>query len=661
MKDKGFPLDDTKITIFLNPRSTLLNEVHISFKISKFSISQGVYNLTGTIDVSSLYVKEFKSYPSMTSFKAFQQIAKDIGLGFSSNINDTNDQMTWINTGDVLHDFMDSIVENSYMSDKTYLMYYIDLYYNLTYVDLEKEFNRDIKKELGVDNLGLESIANIQDQERVSQFWLTNDAVKETTNSYFKTYKIINNSTQLSLQEGYRTQTKFYDELNKDFLIFNIDSITDNADSKIIMKASPQDEVFYNQNTNLIYTGKLDVDNMHNNYLYALVQNDRNLIELEKIGLEIEMGNPNFSLYKYQKVYILISNQAPTPAMSQNNNRLSGEWLITDISFKFDGITMNQILRLVKKSLELSPDELASEPPQSPKNNQIGQNNFNPSGTSSNPFGNGPTFSNNTIFSGPTYSQNGNSGFPLTIEIWRAIYNGKVNTKVIELYYQPTVNAMIQYGINTKERIAAFLSQANAETGFLTAVTEYGSGDQYNGNKSLGNISTGDGSKFKGRGLAQITGRSNYKQGGNFLNIDFTTDPTVVAAANSVEIRAAATPDQVSNTVLSAIWFWMAGSSWGNLNSYADNMNINNPLGFGSTSLDQLPNTQQSANNMGYKVKKKNNIATVCSPSDVNFNNFTLICFGVNGGYNGFQQRCQNWLQIRQYFILYIYFIKSFH
>jgi len=53
---------------------------------------------------------------------------------------------------------------------------------------------------------------------------------------------------------------------------------------------------------------------------------------------------------------------------------------------------------------------------------------------------------------------------------------------------------------------------------------------------------------------------------------------------------------------------------------------------------------------MGYKHKKSDNIATVNSPSDVNFNNFTLISFAINGGYNGFQSRFKNWLQIREYF-----------
>jgi hypothetical protein len=78
---------------------------------------------------------------------------------------------------------------------------------------------------------------------------------------------------------------KFYNDVKKNFLIFDVDSITSPGD-KIIMKGKPQDEEFFKQNINLIYTGKIDTDNMHQNYHYSYIQNLRNITELRKIGLE---------------------------------------------------------------------------------------------------------------------------------------------------------------------------------------------------------------------------------------------------------------------------------------------------------------------------------------------------------------------------------------
>jgi len=43
--------------------------------------------------------------------------------------------------------------------------------------------------------------------------------------------------------------------------------------------------------------------------------------------------------------------------------------------------------------------------------------------------------------------------------------------------------------------------------------------------ENLGNTSTGDGPRFKGRGFLQITGRKNYASYGTYRGRDFTTDP----------------------------------------------------------------------------------------------------------------------------------------
>ena len=72
--------------------------------------------------------------------------------------------------------------------------------------------------------------------------------------------------------------------------------------------------------------------------------------------------------------------------------------------------------------------------------------------------------------------------------------------------------AMTAYGISTPLRRAHFLAQVCHESGGLRWSEELASGAAYEGRRDLGNTEAGDGRRFKGRGLIQLTGRSNYRQ-----------------------------------------------------------------------------------------------------------------------------------------------------
>ena len=87
---------------------------------------------------------------------------------------------------------------------------------------------------------------------------------------------------------------------------------------------------------------------------------------------------------------------------------------------------------------------------------------------------------------------------------------------------------MARYEINTPKRIASFLAQLLHESGGFMYVKEIANGSAYEGRKDLGNIEVGDGRKFKGRGLIQLTGRANYKQVGKDFGLDLIGNPELL-------------------------------------------------------------------------------------------------------------------------------------
>lgn len=112
--------------------------------------------------------------------------------------------------------------------------------------------------------------------------------------------------------------------------------------------------------------------------------------------------------------------------------------------------------------------------------------------------------------------------------------------------------AMAEFDINTPARRASFISQVGHESGQLLYVRELASGSAYEGRKDLGNTQPGDGARFRGRGLIQITGRANYVACQAALGIDCVKHPELL------EIPL--------NACRSAAWFWKSHG----LNALAD-------------------------------------------------------------------------------------------
>ena len=120
------------------------------------------------------------------------------------------------------------------------------------------------------------------------------------------------------------------------------------------------------------------------------------------------------------------------------------------------------------------------------------------------------------------------------------------------IFCGPLNRAMQEFGIDSPKRQAAFLAQVDHESGQLRYVKELwgptAAQERYEppGAKAadLGNTMPGDGFRFRGRGLIQVTGRANYGDCGRALGLDLISRPELLEL-----------PEHAAR---SAAWFWQA-------------------------------------------------------------------------------------------------------
>lgn len=154
----------------------------------------------------------------------------------------------------------------------------------------------------------------------------------------------------------------------------------------------------------------------------------------------------------------------------------------------------------------------------------------------------------------------------------------------IEPLFLPTCLA---HEIDTDFRLCYFAGELCVESWQFSQLEEADSGHQYEGAKRLGNTHPGDGPRFKGRGLIQLTGRANYTRFGPLASLDLINHPELAAMP--------------ANAMMLACLFWQKNG----INRHADADDIDavrHAVNGGTNGLDEAAEaTDRAFKLLGYR------------------------------------------------------------
>ncbi|HIG74543.1 MAG TPA: glycoside hydrolase family 19 protein [Bacteroidetes bacterium] len=139
--------------------------------------------------------------------------------------------------------------------------------------------------------------------------------------------------------------------------------------------------------------------------------------------------------------------------------------------------------------------------------------------------------------------------YPLSPDaLRRVLLAAGVNARLAHRYAPSLAWAMDLAKVDTRDRVAHFLAQVLHESaGLLYTAEVWGptrAQRRYEGRRDLGNVRPGDGYRYRGRDVLQVTGRDNYRQCTEWwqargVDVDFEAEPDRLASEEFVGFGAA--------------------------------------------------------------------------------------------------------------------------
>jgi len=338
LTSRTYPRTSLLITAFVAQSHPKLKSFSQSFLITNVhSIPLGFgetrYDFFGELYIPNLNGNFIKSYTGLTSAQALKKVAEELGLGFATNEDTTDDKMTWINPNLNYKSFIKQVTDHSYKNEKSFFECFIDRYYVLNFINVEKQFKQfSDDKEISdgypavstdsIDTSRAENGNKIEAPDATIKLILTNGSIgNKYSEMKILEYSMIGENGDILKNNGFRKRILIYkhgeaDPLNTWF----VEPLSEvSADGASVYQVPELQDYIDNDVVKWMGT---DYNNTHSNYKFAKLLNNHNLAEANKNALLVKLPGFNHNILRGSRVKVHIYS---TRAQQMSHDRIKNE------------------------------------------------------------------------------------------------------------------------------------------------------------------------------------------------------------------------------------------------------------------------------------------------------------------------------------------------
>ena len=316
-----FPKNNNILKLYIRSRNNKVKAIRVDFIIDSVTAtssgdisnsSEGrmaAFSIRGTLNTPKLFDSKVNCFNS-DSFDAFADIARKTNLGYASNEMNTQDKMPWLQPNIQYKDMLGHICNYSYKDNDSFFTWFIDKNYCINLINV----NDMLSSEDDEDKMFLTTSTFLDytskkenNDDNGMPFVLTNLSTFNGTPAFIQSFLPVSKQGAVVRDNPSHKQVYFFhNELGyNNFDVYPLKTI-DNTDE-------------ISDNVLNMWEG-VDYDNTHDNYIFAGHHNNQNLIDLNKVVLQVTLGGLNLSLRRGMRVPILIIYEG-----HENNNAKEGQ------------------------------------------------------------------------------------------------------------------------------------------------------------------------------------------------------------------------------------------------------------------------------------------------------------------------------------------------